>query len=52
MYTKTILQNLFKFSLGLTLISPLIKNEPAQALTACADTNTVADLSGEANPCF
>tara|TARA_A100000164_G_scaffold356252_1_gene365640 strand:+ start:502 stop:1344 length:843 start_codon:yes stop_codon:yes gene_type:complete len=52
MYTKTILKNLFKFSLGLTLISPLIKNEPAQALTACADTNTVADLSGEADPCF
>ena len=53
MNTKTILKNLFKFSLGLTLISPLLKEEPAQAfLTACADTNTVADLSGEANPCF
>ena len=53
MNTKTILKNLFKFSLGLSLISPLFKNDPAQAsITACATSNTVADLSGEADPCF
>lgn len=53
MNTKTILKNLFKFSLGLSLISPLFKNDPVQAaLTACAPTNTVADLSSEADPCF
>ena len=53
MNTKTILKNLFKFSLGLSLISPLFKNDPAlAALTACAPTNTVSDLSSEADPCF
>ena len=53
MNTKTILKNLFKFSLGLSLISPLLKNDTAQAsITACAPTNTVADLSSEADPCF
>ena len=53
MNTKTILKNLFKFSLGLSLISPIFKDEPAKAfLTKCPDTNSVADLSTAANPCF
>ena len=49
----TILKNIFKVSLGISLISPVFKNEPVQAfVTACADTDTVTDMSGEANPCF
>ncbi len=53
MNTKTIFTYLFKLSVGIILISPVFKNEPAQAfLTACADTDTVADLGAEANPCF
>ena len=53
MNTKTILKYLFKFSLGLSLISPIFKDEPAKAfLTKCPDTNSVADLSTAANPCF
>ena len=49
----TILKNIFKVSLGISLISPVFKNEPVQAfVTACADTNTVTNMSGEANPCF
>jgi len=53
MNTKTILKNLFKFSLGLSLISPIFRDEPAKAfLTKCPDTNSVADLSTAANPCY
>ena len=49
----TILKNIFKVSLGISLISPVFKNEPVQAfVTACADTDTVTNMSGEANPCF
>ena len=49
----TILKNIFKVSLGISLISPVFKNEPVEAfVTACADTNTVTNMSGEANPCF
>ena len=45
--------NLFKFSLGFSLISPIFKDEPAKAfLTKSPDTNSVADLSTAANPCF
>ena len=53
MNTKTILKTIFKASLGLSLISPLFKNEPAQAfVTACSETDTVTDMSSEANACF
>ena len=53
MNTKTFLKTIFKVSLGISLISPLFKSEPAQAfVTACSDTNTVTDMSGEANACF
>ena len=53
MNTQTILKNLFKFSLGLSLISPLFKNKPVQAFTTpCPETNSVANLNGQANPCF
>ena len=53
MNNKTFLKNIFKVSLGISLITPFFKNEPARAfITACADTDTVADLSGEANPCY
>ena len=51
--TKTILKTIFKVSLGISLISPIFKSEPAKAfVTACSDTDTVTDMSGEANPCF
>ena len=53
MKNNTILKNIFKVSLGISLISPVFKNEPVQAfVTACADTDTVTNMSGEANPCF
>jgi len=53
MNTKTILKTIFKVSLGISLISPIFKSEPAKAfVTACSDTDTVTDMSGEANPCF
>ena len=53
MKNNTILKNIFKVSLGISLISPAFKNEPVQAfVTACADTDTVSNMSGEANPCF
>ena len=43
----TILKNIFKVSLGISLISPVFKNEPVQAfVTACADTDTVTNMSG------
>jgi len=53
MKKNTILKNIFKVSLGISLISPVFKNEPAQAfVTACSPTDTVTDMSGEANACF
>ena len=53
MNTKTILKTIFKVSLGISLISPVFKSEPAKAfVTACSDTDTVADMSAEANACF
>ena len=53
MNTKTILKTIFKVSLGIGLISPIFKSEPAKAfVTACSDTDTVTDMSGEANACF
>ena len=53
MKSKSALKNILKFSLGIGLLIPFFRNEPAKAyLTPCADSGTVADLSGEANPCF
>ncbi len=53
MKNNTILKNIFKVSLGISLISPFFKNEPVQAfVTACSPTDTVTDMSGEANACF
>ena len=52
MNPQTNLKNILKLSLGLSCLLPILKVEDIKAVTACATSDSVSDLSAEANPCF
>ena len=52
MNSKSTLKNLLKFSLGIGLFIPLMKNQPANAATPCPASDSVTTMNGQANPCF